>query len=235
MTREEFQAQLPGLVKAYKPAPEVLERIKSISVLMLIGPSGSGKTTLINKIPLPYAPTDTTRLPRPGEQHGVDFYFRTNYAEVFEDIKKGHFVQIAHGAEGDLYATRDTSYPTKGMAVMAVMADVVPVFRELGFARTISAFITPPTYTEWQRRTSSHELSKQQLKKRLAEAERSLSFALSDSEIRFILNDDLELAVSQLKNIINGKVDAQREQKARTIAQLLLGELRRKLDNNNRT
>jgi flagellar biosynthesis GTPase FlhF len=43
MTREEFLAQLPELVKNYQPAPDVLKQIGNLEVLMVVGPSGVGK------------------------------------------------------------------------------------------------------------------------------------------------------------------------------------------------
>jgi guanylate kinase len=225
MTREEFMATLPALVKNYQPADSVLKRINNVELLMMIGPSGVGKTTLINKIGLAHVLTDTTRAPRPGEKDAVDFYFRNEYAEVIEDIKSASFVQIALGAEGDMYATRATSYPDQGQAVMAVMADVIPVFRKLGFSRTISAFITPPSFEEWQSRLRSHNLSEGQLNKRLAEGKRSLMFALADTDTHMVLNDDVEDAVKHIKDLISGQVDQKMEQKAKAVVEKLLSKL----------
>jgi len=206
MTREAFLKNLPELAKNYQPAPEVLKKIKSITLLMVIGPSGVGKTTLINKLGLDFVPSDTTRKPREDERHGIDMYFLTDYQQVASDIHSGRFVQVAIGPGGDFYATRDSSYPDSGTAVLPVVTDVVPIFRHLGFSKTISAFIVPPTYDEWMRRMSSHKLQGEQLDKRLAEAERSLAFARSDKQMHFILNDDVEPAVSQLKGLTGGNI-----------------------------
>jgi guanylate kinase len=170
-------------------------------------------------------PSDTTRSPRPGEKDGIDFYFSTDYDQVVSDIKAGHFLQVAIGAGGDLYATRASSYPSQGMAVMPVMADVVPIFRKLGFAKTISTFITPPSYQEWMRRIKSHPVTPEQLIKRLAEAKRSLNFALKDAETHFILNDDLPEAVLQAKQLVQGETDANREELARKAAQEMPGSI----------
>lgn len=225
MTREEFMSILPALVKDYQPADDVLRKISDLSLLMIIGPSGSGKTTLINHLGIAYVPSDTTRIRRPEETPGIDYHFRQDYRRLTEDIRNGRFVQVAIGSGGDFYATSASSYPDNGMAVMAVVAEVVPAFRKLGFSRTISAFITPPSFEEWRRRLKTHKLSAEQLNKRLAEGKRSLSFALTDSETPMVLNDDIEEAAKLIKDLIGGHVDAKMQQRAKAAAENLLNKL----------
>jgi guanylate kinase len=221
MTREEFLKQLPELVKNYKPASDVLSHINNLSLLMVVGPSGVGKTSLINRLDRKYIIADNTRSPRPDEKEGVDYYFRQDYDQIVEQMKNGRFVQVAVDSGGDLKATRDMAYPESGTAVMAVVADVIPIFRNLGFKETISVFVTPPSYEEWMQRLNAHDLSSEQQMLRLSEAARSLEFALGDKEMHFILNDDLESAVEQIKNILNGQPDKEREARARAIAKIL--------------
>jgi guanylate kinase len=219
MTREEFLIELPKLAKNYQASSDVLNRIANITLCMIVGPTGVGKSTLIEHSDLAFVPTDTTRQPRPGERDGIDMHFHKDYDQIISDIKAGRFVQIALGASGDLYATRDTSYPTSGVATMPVMADVIPIFRGLGFKKTITAFITPPSYEEWMRRIKKPGLSDQDIQKRLPEAERSLKFALHDDQTHFILNDKIEAAVTQLDSLLDGIVDKDREAVARAVAQ----------------
>lgn len=56
--------------------------------IIFTGPSGSGKTTLIkhilNKFDIKLSISYTTRQPRPGEEHGIDYYFISN--DTFIDI-----------------------------------------------------------------------------------------------------------------------------------------------------
>jgi guanylate kinase len=222
MTHEEFLKLAPSLVKNYRAAADVLNRLQTIILLMIVGPSGVGKTTLIENLGFTFVPSDTTRDSRPGEKQGVDMNFRKDYGQVIADMEVGRFVQVAVGASGDLYATKDSSYPDSGVATMPVMADVIPIFRNLGFKRTITAFIAPPTYNEWMRRIKKPGLIDKDIKERLPEAERSIKFALSDSQTHFILNDDLDKAVQQAKDLVDGKVDAQREETARKAAQAML-------------
>jgi guanylate kinase len=139
VTREQFLEELPKLAEGYKPAPETINKISNLSLVMFIGPTGVGKTTLIKQSGFNYVPSDNTRLPRPGEIEGVDFYFRQDYDQVVEDIKLGRFLQIAIDGSGDLKATRAAAYPDSGTIAMAIMWNVITQFRNLGFKKTISA------------------------------------------------------------------------------------------------
>jgi guanylate kinase len=222
MTREEFLRSLPELVRDYRPAEDVATHIKNLDLLMVIGPSGVGKTAIINRLNLKYIASDTTREQRPDEEEGVDYVFRKDYDKIVEEIKAGRFVQVAIGSGGDFYATRDSTYPESETAVMAVVASVVPNFRQLGFRKTFSVFITPPSFQEWMQRLDVHELSAEQQALRLAEAARSFEFALNDKETHLILNDDIEDAVKQTKNVLENNIDHDRELEARSIAESLL-------------
>jgi guanylate kinase len=225
MTREEFLKQLPELVRNYKPAFDVTSHIKNLDLLMLIGPSGVGKTAIINRLNLKYIVSDTTREPRPDEKEGVDYYFRQDYDNIVAEMKDGRFAQTVIDPGGDLKATRDSTYPESGIAVMAVVAGVVQNFRQLGFRKTFSVFIIPPSFEEWMQRLDVHKLSAEQQALRLAEAARSLEFALNDKEVHLILNDDIEEAVNQTKNVLEGIVDQEREAEALSIAEELLGNV----------
>jgi len=225
MTREDLIRLLPELARDYQAQPDILKHISSIDLLMLIGATGVGKTAIIKRLGIPYVPTDTTRPIRPEEVDGSDYFFRTDYEQVVSEIKNRQFVQIAVGPAGDFYGTRANVYPQVGLAVYAVVADVVPIFRQLGFNETISAFVTPPTFLEWMNRIDKHNVESQQLSKRLEEAKRSFSFALSDPDVHFILNDDLDNAVYQTKMLVSGKPNLAREANARQAAEQIYKEL----------
>lgn len=218
MTREEFLKTFPALSKNYRPAPDVLKQIAEVRMLIVIGPSGAGKTSIIDRLDIPYVPTDVTRPPRPEEKDGVDMFFRTDYDRLLDEIKTGRFLQFVVGASGDFYGTRASSYPKSGWAAAPIIADTVPLFRRLGFKDTLSIFIVPPSYDEWMRRMGTHEIGVAETEKRLAEARRSLDFALSDSITHFILNDDLDRAVEQTKILLGGTIDKNREAQAKDVA-----------------
>jgi guanylate kinase len=225
MTHEEFKKLLPDLVKNYKALPEVLQGISNVDLLMIIGASGVGKTSVIKRLGIPYVITDTTRPIRPDEINGSDYFFRTDYEQLESEIRKRSFVQVNIFANGDFYGTRTSAYPELGFAVYAVVADKIQEFRQLGFNETYSAFIVPPTFIEWMDRMDRHNVEKDQLVGRLEEAKRSFKFALNDPQTHFILNDDLNLAVSQTKALLGGSSDTGREDQARAAAEQIYKEL----------
>ncbi len=203
---------------SYRPAQSVIDQIKRVELLIVVGPSGVGKSSLIDRTGIKYVPSDTTREPRAGEVDGKDMFFRDDYDNILNELSKGEFVQVAIGPAGDFYATRVDAYPKNGLATMPVVADVVPVFRQLGFKRTYTAFIVPPSYEAWMQRMDSHNLKPDQLNKRLNEAKRSFRFALNDRDTHFILNDDLDIATQQIKKLSAGIVDREKEELAKETA-----------------
>lgn len=225
MTREDFIKVLPDLVKDYQAPAQVLGRIRNIDLLMIIGGTGVGKTSIIKQLGIPYVVTDTTRPIRPEEINGLDYFFRTDYEQLITEIKGRNFVQVNIFSTGDFYGTRSSAYPEVGFAVYAVVADKIPLFRQLGFNETISAFVTPPDFLEWMGRLDRHNVESDQLASRLSEAKRSFQFALEDSQTHFILNEDVEKAVEQTKMLLAGTPDRERETHARAAAQLIYQEL----------
>jgi guanylate kinase len=225
MTRDDFIKLLPELVRDYQAPPDVLNQIANLDLLMIIGATGVGKTSIIKRLGFPFVPADTTRPIRPDEIDGSDYFFRTDYGQLAAEIKDREFVQVNIFPTGDFYGTRASAYPQVGLAVYAVVADKIPAFRQLGFNETISAFVTPPTFLEWMDRMDKHNVESDQLSKRLEEAKQSFNFALNDSRVHFILNDDLEKAVDQTKLLVNGKPNAEREARARAAAEQIYQEL----------
>jgi guanylate kinase len=225
MTREDFIKILPDLVKNYQAPAQTLSRISDVDLLMIVGATGVGKTSIIKHLGIPYVPTDTTRPKRPNEVEGMDYFFHTDYEQIVTDINNRQFVQIAVGPTGDFYGTRASLYPQVGLAVYAIVADVVPMFRTLGFNETTTAFITPPSFLEWMDRMDRNNVERDQLTMRIKEGKRSFNFALNDKDTHLILNDDLDAAVHQTNMLINGKPDIEREAKARRAAEQIYEEL----------
>jgi len=63
-----------------------------MSTVVISGPSGVGKDSVLKRmkergIPFHYVVTATTRPPRPGERHGVDYYFVSpaEFARMIEE------------------------------------------------------------------------------------------------------------------------------------------------------
>lgn len=225
MTRDDFIKALPGLAENYQAPAQVLARISDVDLLMVVGASGVGKTSIIKRLGIPFVPTDTTRPKRPGEVDGLDYFFHDDYSRLLDDINDRQFAQIAIGPTGDFYGTRASLYPQLGLAVLGVLAEEVPRFRSLGFNETQTVYITPPSFLEWMDRLGRISFDRDQLLGRLKESKRSYNFALSDPHTHFVLNDSLEAAIHQVSLLLNGKIEPERESRAREEAQRISEEL----------
>jgi guanylate kinase len=78
-------------------------------LVVVSGPSGSGKSTLVRRalgrpeLRAELSVSATTRAPRPGEEHGREYYFLTRPA--FEEARaRGEFLECAE-VHGNLYGT----------------------------------------------------------------------------------------------------------------------------------
>ena len=122
------------------------------AILVLSGPSGAGKSTIINAASdeigeYYFSISTTTRSPRVGEEHGVDYFFVSK--ESFEeDIKAGNFLEYAE-VHGNYYGTSLKPVREALNEGKLVIFDIDVQGHRLVRAKmndiTTSAFITPPT------------------------------------------------------------------------------------------
>ena len=129
------------------------------AILVLSGPSGAGKSTIINAASEEigdyyFSISTTTRNPRVGEKNGVDYFFVTK--ESFEeDIKAGNFLEYAE-VHGNYYGTSLKPVREALSEGKLVIFDIDVQGHRLVRAKmndiTTSAFITPPTLIELEKR-----------------------------------------------------------------------------------
>jgi guanylate kinase len=220
MDAEAFKAKLQELIPYYRPNPAVKSQLSEIIMLAVVGPTSVGKTTLIESTGLPMIVSDASRAPRRGEIDGVDNFFRSDFDAVIREIEAGEYVQIAFGSEGDFKGTKISRYPQSGVVAMPVTSAALPVFYSLGFKKVIPAYIVPPSFDEWRRRMQARrsQESDELFMNRLKEAARSLTDALNDDRYKFVINDDLNTAKSDILSISTEQYDAQKNAQAREIA-----------------
>ena len=128
---------------------------------MLSGPSGVGKSTVLARLrrdvpQLWYSVSATTRIPRPGEVHGVNYYFvdRDRFAELVAD---GEMLEHAFFA-GNHYGTPRGPVEEHLAAGSDVLLEIdvqgarqVRAARGLG-AEAVLVFLAPPSFDELARR-----------------------------------------------------------------------------------
>ena len=178
-------------------------------VFVLSGPSGAGKSTIIEAASKDigeyyFSISTTTRKPRDGEVDGRDYHFVTK--EVFEEgIKAGDFLEYAK-VHDNYYGTSLKPVNNALSLGKLVIFDIDVQGHRLIRAKlgdiTTSAFITPPTLVELEKRLRNR-LSDNELviQKRLENAKSEI---LAVGEYDFtIINDDISRAAREFSIVAN--------------------------------
>jgi guanylate kinase len=171
--------------------------------------SGTGKTSLakalVEQMPeLAFSVSHTTRAPRPGEQHGVHYYF-VNQAQFDEMVAAGRFLEHA--------TVFGNSYGTSRAVVENLMRQGKHVILDIDWqgARAIkekmpeavSIFILPPSRAALEERlTGRGQDSREVIEKRMRAAVSEMSHYKEFDQL--VVNDDFQAALADLKAIIRG-------------------------------
>ena len=176
-------------------------------ILVISGPSGSGKSSiirrLVERVDLGFSVSATTRKARPGETHGVDYFF----------VSKDEFLAMIEGGEllewavynGNYYGTPEDPVAEANAAGRDVMLDI-----ELQGARQVKAhrpdalmiFIAAPTLEEMERRLRLRgDTSDADIAARLEIARDQIEEA--DTLFDFtVINDNLDDAVDEVVKLV---------------------------------
>lgn len=174
---------------------------------IISAPSGAGKTSLVKQLrqdmeKLVVSVSHTTRGMRSGESHGSDYFF-VSTAEFKTMIEQHDFLEHAQ--------VFDNFYGTAQKTVEANLAQGLDVILEIDWQGaqqvrkmlpdSISIFILPP----------SIEVLKQRLQNRGQDDDETIARRMRDAVTEMshypefdylIVNDDFDLALSQLKSIV---------------------------------
>jgi guanylate kinase len=173
-------------------------------VLVITGPSGVGKGTLIRALmerfpQLELSVSATTRAPRPGEEHGRDYWFLSP-EEFDERLERGEFLEHASYA-GNRYGTlrSELDRVPDGLVLEIELQGARQVRNALPEA--LQVFIKPPSLDALRTRLVGRGAeSPEQIERRLAVARDELA---AEPEWRHVIvNDRLETAVDQLAQLV---------------------------------
>lgn len=178
-------------------------------LIILSSPSGAGKSTLAARLrswdpTLNFSVSATTRAPRPGEEHGREYYFHSR--EEFQDmVAKGDMLEHAevfgnyYGSpkgpvEEAINAGRDVLFDIDWQGGQQVRASA------LG-KHVLSIFILPPSIPELERRLCARaQDSKEVIDGRMSKSRDEISHW---PEYDYVLvNEDLEETEARLKTIV---------------------------------
>ncbi len=176
-------------------------------LFVITAPSGAGKTSLIEALmkadpSLKLSISYTTRPPRPGEQHGVDYHFVDN-ATFLAMKERNEFLETA-----EVYGYR---YGTSKKVITDALKQGENLILEIDWqgaqqVRTIypdcvGIFILPPSIEELERRLRSRGKDAEAvIRRRLDHAKGEMEHA---GEFDYaIINKDFQTALRKLADII---------------------------------
>ena len=181
-------------------------------LVVISAPSGAGKTTLCRKLledfpNLTLSISSTTRSPRGTEREGVDYYFLSR--EDFEkQIQENHFLEWAL-VHGNYYGTSRAMVETAFQAGKSVLLDIdvqgAEQLRNVLPEKCLNIFIAPPSLEELEARLIARGTDKPEvIQKRMIRAKVEMEERNRFSHV--IVNNDLQQAYSELKNILESKL-----------------------------
>lgn len=194
-------------------------------------PSGAGKTSMLKalmarKPELNISVSHTTRQPRPGEEHGINYFFVSK--EEFEQaVARNEFFEYAE-VFGNYYGTSRTTIQNR----LDVGKDVILEIDWQGARKVreqipdaVSIFVLPPSLAALEsrlhgRQQDSHEV----VQRRMAQARSEMIHYAEYDYI--IVNDEFERAVNELEAVFvaEGLKLAKQQQHYNTLLAELLGD-----------
>ena len=177
-------------------------------LIIVSAPSGSGKTSVVKYLlehqpGLCFSISATSRPPREGEKHGVDYYFMS--ADEFrQKIDKNEFVEWEEVYENIFYGTLRSEIRRIWNMGSNIVFDVdvkggLNLKKEFG-EKAISLFIKPPGIDELRQRLIKRGTdSLSEINIRINKANEEMSEVVHFDKI--IINDDLEKACMEALEI----------------------------------
>lgn len=186
------------------------KRTKKGALLVISGFSGVGKGTVIrtlmaNHPDYAFSVSATTRLPRPGEVHGKDYFFVDG--ETFEKwIEENRFLEYARFFEKAYGTLKDHVEELRNAGKTVVLDIEVEGARNVMKAcpEAVSVYLIPPSAQELKQRiegrgTETREQIRARLEKALLEAD------VVPQYHHLVVNDVVEEAAAEIDALLHRK------------------------------
>jgi guanylate kinase len=191
-------------------------------VFVFSAPSGAGKSTLkdalMKRFPsLRYSVSATTRRPRPGEQEGIHYFFKSSdeFRHLIEIQELVEHMQV----HGNFYGTPRAPILKALEAGHSVILDLDVYGKsrfDEAFPNAIGILITPPNIEELERRLVMRKSDdNDSIRIRLQNATQELEFANRMGKYEYkVVNDVFERALEELTVIFEKELGMARGDRA---------------------
>ena len=176
-------------------------------LFVVSGAAGTGKDSVVSALRKAHPEIEktvsaTTRSPRPGEQEGVDYYYRTK--EQFQQLIDQDEVVEHNFFNGNYYGTLREEVD-KRLAARKVVVLVIDVHGAANIRRMFpgatTVFLLPPSVEERERRLRGRGTeTEDSIQERLATARQEL--AQQDKFTLKLVNDEVDACAEKLYGII---------------------------------
>lgn len=185
-------------------------------LIIMSGPSGVGKGTIRRKVMedsslnLAYSVSMTTRAPRSREVNGSDYFF-VSKEEFEKNLKAGNFLEHAEFV-GNYYGTpkdyvEKLRQKGKNVLLEIEVEGAKQVLEKMRGNDVFSIFLIPPSYEDLEKRIRGRSSEAESIiQERLQKARREMGLKYNYHFI--VLNDDVDRASDEIKNIIRSKINA---------------------------
>lgn len=180
-------------------------------ILMVVsGPAGVGKGTVCKQFlkdnpEVELSVSATTRSPRPGEEHGREYYFLTK-EEFEEKIKTDNLLEYVCFVD-NYYGTLKSAVEEKinsGTDVLLEIEVEGAMNVKKKFPDSVLVFVLPPSFTELKDRLTGRGTETEEIiERRLMRAREEFECIKHYDYI--LLNDSIENAVENLEKILSAE------------------------------
>lgn len=180
------------------------------------GPSGVGKGTLRQMIMenkelnLYFSVSLTTRLPRAGEQDGVDYYF-VSEEKFKEDLANGNLLESNYFVSHYYGTPKDKTEEMRNKGVNVLLEIDVNGARQVmdncgEDDKPLSFFILPPSLEALEARIRGRRSEPEDvIQERLSKAKREMSESVHYTHS--VVNDNLDVAAEEIISFIKKEID----------------------------
>jgi guanylate kinase len=222
---------LAAKLEDYRPSAAAVELIKSTRIPFLVGPTGAGKDSLKERLlstgEYHHIVSHTTRRPRINhgvlEKDGLEYHFIGH--EKAEQMLDGKEFVEAKIYSSNLYGTSvkeiQLAHDENKVALTDLEVQGVGEYKAID-PGIMAVFLLPPDFETWQQRLQRRYgdvVDIDDMKLRMQTALDELDQLLNTGYYNPIINDDMEVAFSEIQALVKNRLgNPEKEKAAQTTA-----------------